>query len=60
MGVYFTNMLDYVLFYSYQNNKRENWGKIIPVGNTFSCVANIIFYDKNKKKKYMMENLKKK
>ena len=53
MGVYFTNMLDYVLFYSYKNsveNKRENWGKIIPVGNTFSCVGNIVFYDNNKKK----------
>ena len=51
MGVYFTNMLDYVLFYSYENSKRENWGKIIPVGKTFSCISNIIFYNNNKMKK---------
>ena len=53
MGVYFTDMLDYVIFYcggKSDTGKGENWGKIIPVNNTFSFVGNIIYYDKKKKK----------
>ena len=51
MGIYFTDMLDYVLFYSGGNSQsthRENWGKILPPGGTFSFVGTEVFYDKNK------------
>lgn len=52
MGIYFTNMLDYVIFYCGNSfgTKRENWGKIIPVGKTFSCVGTLVHYNENKKK----------
>ena len=51
MGIYFTDVLDYVLFYSEGNSQsthRENWGKILPPGRTFSFVGTEVFYDKNK------------
>jgi hypothetical protein len=54
MGVYFTDMIDYVSFYcggdSY-SNRRDLWNKIIPIGDSISCVASEVFYDKGKKKK---------
>ena len=52
-GVYFTDMLDYVLFYSggkSDADKRENWGKIIPINKAFSLVGNLVYYDKTKEK----------
>jgi len=60
MGIYFTDMLDYVLFYSGGNslsNHRENWGKILPPGGTFSFVGTEVFYDK-KKIKYVYKPMK--
>ena len=52
LGVYFTDMIDYVSFYcggdSYLS-RRDLWNKIIPVGNTISCIASEVFYDKDKK-----------
>jgi len=55
MGVYFTDMIDYMSFYC----RCINYGsKIIPVGNTISCIASEIFYDKDKKHKiYKPENV---
>ena len=54
MGIYFTDMIDYVSFYcggdSY-GTRRDLWNKVIPVGNAISCIASEIFYDKEKKKK---------
>ena len=53
MGVYFSDMLDYVSFYcggKTLEQRRENFGKTIPVNDTFSCVATEIFYNKDKKK----------
>jgi hypothetical protein len=53
MGVYFSDMLDYVSFYcggKTPEERRLNFGKTIPVNDTFSCVATEIFYDKDKKK----------
>ena len=53
MGIYFTNMLDYVSFYCGGNDfdsRRDNFGKTIPVNSTFSCVSAEVFYDKSKKK----------
>ena len=49
MGIYFTDMLDYVSFYCGGNdfNSRRNYfGKILPVNTTFSCVGAEIYYDK--------------
>ena len=54
MGVYFTDMIDYVSFYcggdSY-GTRRDLWNKVIPVGNTISCIATEVFYSKDKKNK---------
>jgi len=61
MGVYFTDMIDYVSFYcggdSY-SNRRDLWNKVIPVGNAISCIASEIFYDKDKKQKIYNPNFK--
>ena len=54
MGIYFTDMIDYVSFYCGGNslsNRRDLWGKIIPVGEAISCIASEVFYDKDKKNK---------
>jgi hypothetical protein len=53
MGIYFSDMLDYISFYcggeTYEQ-RRNNWGKVIPAGGTLSCVAAEIFYNKDLKK----------
>ena len=59
MGVYFSDMIDYTSYYCGGNslsNRRDLWGKIIPVGEAISCVASEVFYDKDKKKKIYEEN----
>ena len=52
MGIYFSDMLDYISFYcggeTYEQ-RRRNFGKIMPAGTTFSCVAITIFYDRDKR-----------
>ena len=53
MGIYFSDMLDYVSFYSGGNDfysRRDFFGKTLPVNTTFSCVSAEVFYDKNAKK----------
>ena len=53
MGIYFSDMLDYVSFYSggtTYEDRRKNFGKTLKVGETFSCVGTEIYYDYNKKK----------
>ena len=48
MGIYFSDMLDYISFYcggETYDERRHNFGKTIPIGNNFSCVATAIFYD---------------
>ena len=53
MGIYFSDMLDYISFYSGGNNyknRRKNFGKTLPLNETFSCVGSAIFYDNDKKK----------
>ena len=62
LGVYFTDMIDYVSFYcggdSY-SNRRDLWNKIIPVGKAISCIASEIFYDKDKRHKiYKQKTIK--
>ena len=48
-GVYFTNILDYAWLYAGDRINRENFNSIPKVGNTFTCVASEIYYDKTKK-----------
>ena len=52
MGIYFSDMLDYIAFYcggkTYED--RRYFGKTLPVGKTFSCIASEIYYDKGLKK----------
>jgi len=60
MGIYFTDMIDYVSFYCGGNslsNRRDLWGKIIPVGEAISCIASEVFYDKDMKNKIYKANV---
>ena len=54
MGIYFSDMLDYIGFYAggedYET-RRRNFGKILPIGQTFSCIGTEIYYDKTKLKR---------
>ena len=53
MGIYFSDMLDYVAFYSggeTYENRRKNFGKILPINSTFSLIASEVYYDQTKKK----------
>ena len=48
MGIYFSDMLDYVSFYSGgtdYDTRRDLFGKILPVQSTFSCVSAEVFYN---------------
>ena len=47
MGIYFTDMLDYVAFYCGGTDfktRRLSFGQIVPVNSTFSCVGAEVFY----------------
>ena len=46
-GVYFTDILDYAWFYAGEES-RKNFNRIPFVGDTFTCVASEIYYDKTK------------
>ena len=51
MGIYFSDMLDYVCFYAGGNDyktRRANFGKILPAGQTFSCIGAEAYYDESK------------
>ena len=48
-GFYFSDNLDYIACFS-NFEKNENYGKILPVNSTFSCIISEIFYDKNKQR----------
>ena len=50
MGIYFTDMLDYVSFYCGGidiNGRRKYYCKVLPINTTFSCVGTEVFYCKN-------------
>ena len=50
MGIYFTDMLDYVSFYCGGkdiNGRRQYYGKVLPINTTFSCVGTEVFYCQN-------------
>ena len=46
-GVYFTDILDYCWFYGGIENNRANGNKIPKIDDTFTLIANSIYYDKN-------------
>ena len=51
MGIYFTDIIDYIAFYcggTNLDNRRDNFGKIIPIESTFSFIGSEVFYDKTK------------
>ena len=53
MGIYFSDMLDYVSFYAGGKDfasRRDNFNTILPVNETFSCVSAEVYYDKGKKR----------
>ena len=47
-GVYFTDFLDYCWFYGGKENNRGNKNKIPKIGDTFTAIANMVYYDKSK------------
>ena len=58
-GIYFTDMIDYILFYSGRDSKN----KTIPINSTFSCETAEIYYDNQLKEeiykiKYDINELK--
>ena len=57
MGIYFTDMLDYLAFYSSGKDftsKSSNFCRIPYLNETFSCVSSEVYYDKTKKKIFMI------
>ena len=53
MGIYFSDMLDYVSFYAGgkdYNSRRKNFGSVLPVNSIFSCVSAEIYYSQSKKR----------
>ena len=53
MGIYFSDMLDYVSFYAGgkdYNSRRANFGSVLPVNSIFSCVSAEVYYSQSKKK----------
>lgn len=60
MGIYFSDIIDYIAFYcggSNFNNRRDNFGKIIPVNSTFSFIASEVFFDQTKFKQIIDDSL---
>ena len=45
-GVYFTDSLDNCWFYGGVEGKRANMNIIPKVGDTFTCIASLVYYDK--------------
>ena len=60
MGVYFSDKLDYISFYTggkSLSDRRDNFGRIIAVGEKISCIAAEVYYNKEKKKNIYDNNL---
>ena len=52
MGIYFSDMLDYVGFYCGGTDfktRRIYFGKVLPIDTVFSCVSAEVYYSKDKK-----------
>ena len=53
MGIYFSDMLDYVSAGGTNfANRRKNFGRILPVNETFSCDSAEVYYSHAKKKMF--------
>ena len=53
MGIYFSDMLDYVSFYAGGKDyitRRNNFGKVLPINSIFSCVSAEVYYSQSKKR----------
>ena len=46
-GIYFTDSLDYCYFYGSSDNNRYNINIIPPVGDIFTVICSIVYYDKS-------------
>ena len=46
-GVYFSDTLDYNWFYGGEVSNRSNGNRIPGIGETFTLIANVTYYDKN-------------
>ena len=60
MGIYFSDIIDYVAFYTGGKNfddRRAKFGNIVPVNSTFSFIASEVFYDRNKFKQIKDDSL---
>ena len=44
-GVYFTDSLDNCWFYGGSENNRQNMNKIPPIGDTFTAICSMVYYD---------------
>ena len=52
VGIYFSDMLDYISFYSGGKDfksRRKNFNSILPVNDIFTCVSAEVYYSKDKK-----------
>ena len=47
-GVYFTDCLDYCWFYGGEVNNRANMNTIPKIGDTFTAISSIVYYDRTK------------
>ena len=50
MGIYFSDIIDYIAFYTGGKNfedRRGKFGYIVPIGDVFSFIACEVFYDRN-------------
>ena len=53
MGIYFSDMLDYISFFYEGNNynsRKENLGSVLPVNSIFSCISAEVYYIEWKKR----------
>ena len=46
-GIYFTDSMDYCWFYGGSINNRANTNRIPKVGETFTAISSLVYYDKN-------------
>ena len=61
MGIYFADLIDYIAFYcggTNMYNRRDNFGKSMPINSTFSCIASEVYYDKKKLKQIEDKSLR--
>ena len=45
-GVYFTDSLDNCWFYGGKENNRQNMNRVPPIGDTFTAICSMVYYDR--------------